>query len=118
MDAKSPRWAALVAGLYIMMVGTVSMRCRCDAATTSWRVSNTCGPVLVSRAQTAGTAYAFGVYSPQLKADLHFTQNEIQTVATLGNFGSPILAGIAFDRYGPMAAGGVGIVSMVRRVEC
>jgi hypothetical protein len=81
-------------------------------------MSNTCGPVLVSRAQTAGTAYAFGVYSPQLKANLHFNQNEIQTVATLGNFGSPILAGIAFDRYGPMAAGGVGIVSMVRRVEC
>ena len=35
----------------------------------------------------AGSPYAFGVWEPALKAQLNYTQAEIETVGSVGNFG-------------------------------
>lgn len=61
---------------------------------------------------TAGTSYAFGTYSNQLRTDLGYTQEEIQTVASIGNIGLyfAVVAGIVYDRYGPKPCIVIGAV--------
>ncbi|KAA0150031.1 hypothetical protein FNF29_00481 [Cafeteria roenbergensis] len=52
----------------------------------------------------AGTSYAFGVYSGDLKERLNLTQPELQTVAAVGNVGLYLtfFSGFAFDYFGPL----------------
>lgn len=61
---------------------------------------------------SAGTGYAFGVYSIQIQNHLDFTQSEIDLVGTMGNLGTYtcFLGGVLFDRYGPKASGIFGVV--------
>lgn len=58
----------------------------------------------------AGSPYGFGVWSTQLKAQLNYTQNEIETVGSIGNLGqyTAIFAGFAFDAWGPRITGLIG----------
>lgn len=51
----------------------------------------------------SGSAYAFSVYSPQIKAHLNYTQAEINNVGGLGDLGLyfSFLAGFAYDAWGP-----------------
>jgi MFS family permease len=50
----------------------------------------------------AGSSYAFGVFSPQVKTELNYTQSEIETVGSAGNIGlyTSIVAGLAIDSIG------------------
>jgi hypothetical protein len=59
-----------------------------------------------------GCAYAFGVFSPTRKKTFHWTQAELQIVATAANAGDffGIVSGIFFDRYGPRLTAMVGAV--------
>jgi MFS family permease len=61
----------------------------------------------------SGSAYAFSVYSPQIKAHLNYTQAELNNVGGLGDLGLyfSFVAGFAFDTWGPTATavGGAAI---------
>lgn len=64
----------------------------------------------------SGTSYAFGVYSDQIKNITGFSQDQVQTVASVGNVGLyfAIVAGVVFDLYGPrrtLIIGGILSVS-------
>jgi len=54
----------------------------------------------------AGTPYLFGVYAPQLKAQLGLTQSTINTISSFMNLGQYVCvhAGILFDAHGPLPA--------------
>lgn len=82
----------------------------------------------------AGSSYAFGIWGPALKAKLNYTQADIETVGSVGNFGentgelsqgfgwstltssdtlpdlasSAVFAGLVFDAFGPRVTGVVG----------
>mmetsp|Transcript_28067 Transcript_28067/g.97108 ORF Transcript_28067/g.97108 Transcript_28067/m.97108 type:complete len:549 (-) Transcript_28067:76-1722(-) len=60
----------------------------------------------------AGTAYAFGVYSPQLKTKLGWSQTQLEAVGTYGNIGlyCGFLGGVFFDRYGTKPTLAIGVV--------
>jgi Nodulin-like/Major Facilitator Superfamily len=60
---------------------------------------------LIIEAVSGGT-YAFGVFSPQIKAVLNYTQQEIQTVGSAGSIGYyiAIVAGLAIDSIGVFAS--------------
>jgi hypothetical protein len=79
----------------------------------SWRKTNI--PVLVAAflaaLATGGPTYAFGLYGSTLKATLHLTQTQLDTVSS-ANFCAGLLSwipGMCVDRWGPkraMMAGG------------
>ena len=52
----------------------------------------------------AGSAYAFGIYSNELKTTLNFTQRDVDRASSLGNIGmyGGVLAGMFYDRYKPV----------------
>ena len=58
----------------------------------------------------AGSPYAFSVYAPQLRDRVNCSQHDIQSIGAIGNVGmyTGVLAGIAFDAYGPVLTGIVG----------
>lgn len=60
----------------------------------------------------AGTSYAFGVYSSDLKSRLHLTQDEIQLVGAMGNVGLYLtfFSGLAFTAFGPHVASVAAVV--------
>ena len=60
---------------------------------------------LIIEAVSGGT-YAFGVFSPQIKAELNYTQQEIQTVGSAGSIGYyiAIVTGLAIDSIGVFAS--------------
>jgi len=64
---------------------------------------------------SAGSSYAFGVYSDQLKNITGFSQDEIQTVASIGNVGLyfAVIAGVVFDKKGPFITILVGFILSV-----
>ena len=61
---------------------------------------------------TAGTSYAFGTYSNQLREDLGYSQDDLQTIASIGNVGLylAVVAGIVYDRYGPKPCLAIGAI--------
>lgn len=69
---------------------------------------------------TAGTAYAFGLYSDKLKSNLSYSQNDIDLVSSIGNLGgySAFSGGLLFDAYGPLVAGSVGVALMLIGYWC
>eukprot|EP01138_Halocafeteria_seosinensis_P003445 gb/GECG01003521.1/.p1 GENE.gb/GECG01003521.1/~~gb/GECG01003521.1/.p1 ORF type:complete len:545 (+),score=30.57 gb/GECG01003521.1/:1-1635(+) len=52
---------------------------------------------------TAGTGYAFGLYSDELKNHLHFDQSQIEFIGTAGNIGlwTAVEGGVIYDSNGP-----------------
>jgi hypothetical protein len=86
-----------------------------DATTTSsqcWRDTNI--PILVTAFTAAlasgGPTYAFGLYAQQLKASLHLTQSQINTVSA-ANFCAGLLSwipGMCVDAWGSRVAMTVG----------
>mmetsp|Transcript_31676 Transcript_31676/g.51233 ORF Transcript_31676/g.51233 Transcript_31676/m.51233 type:complete len:634 (-) Transcript_31676:221-2122(-) len=58
----------------------------------------------------AGSAYAFGVYSSQLKHSLGINQTQLNTISSVGNIGGyfAVPAGICFDYYGPKITAFIG----------
>lgn len=88
------------------------------------------GPTSVFR--SAGTVYAFGVYSDQIKDNLNYTQHEIQSVGSAANIGcgggrwvaairltracgrlyAALFGGLVYDAFGPAPtmAGGILLV--------
>ena len=54
-------------------------------------------------ASSAGSGYAFGLYSKAFKENLLLTQTEVDSVATSGNFGlfSAVVAGVYYNYVGP-----------------
>ena len=61
---------------------------------------------------TAGTSYAFGLYSEELKKHLGFTQSQIEFVGTAGNIGlwTAVEGGVLYDSNGPFTTILVGLV--------
>lgn len=58
----------------------------------------------------AGSSYAFSLYSNQLKAELNYTQEQVETAGAVGNLGLylSIVAGLCFDSLGPSWTGLIG----------
>eukprot|EP00470_Lotharella_oceanica_P014333 CAMPEP_0170191852 /NCGR_PEP_ID=MMETSP0040_2-20121228/52744_1 /TAXON_ID=641309 /ORGANISM="Lotharella oceanica, Strain CCMP622" /LENGTH=577 /DNA_ID=CAMNT_0010440035 /DNA_START=97 /DNA_END=1830 /DNA_ORIENTATION=+ len=58
----------------------------------------------------AGSAYAFGVYSTQLKNALGINQTELNLISSVGNIGGylGLPGGLWFDRYGPRSTAFIG----------
>ena len=58
----------------------------------------------------AGSAYAFGIYSNELKTTLNFTQRDVDRASSLGNIGmyGGVLAGMFYDRFGKPVTGLIG----------
>jgi MFS family permease len=73
-----------------------------------WSIFSSC--LLI--AGVCGLTTAFGLISPSLESDLHFSASEIALVASFGNLGtfSGFLAGLMIDELGPRRAVFIGSV--------
>ena len=60
----------------------------------------------------AGSVYAFGIYAQDLKNSLSLTQQDVQTVASIGNVGlyCGIIAGVTYDKFGSRKTAIIGTV--------
>lgn len=60
----------------------------------------------------AGTSYAFGTYSEDLRNKTAISQSELQQIKSWGDIGLyfAVIAGIIFDNYGPRPTLMLGIV--------
>lgn len=81
------------------MMGTVTKSSVSFIPTSRWLSLTAC----VVMEAVAGSVYLFPVYSPVLKTQFHFTQDDIQNAGSLGNLGNylSIIAGFCYDAQGP-----------------
>ena len=58
----------------------------------------------------AGTAYAFGIYSNELKVSMNWSQRDVDRASSLGNIGMyfGVFAGLFYDRFGKPITGLIG----------
>jgi MFS family permease len=58
----------------------------------------------------AGSPYAFGLWSSDMKRKLGLTQNDIATIGSIGNIGlyGSVFSGMVYDRYGPRVCSVLG----------